>query len=974
MGRMARMITFKVQKDIKGAETYFDEYLSSNEYVVSEKVDETEVEIRTDLETHSRSDSAAKAAAKTAKKSADEYHSEGGASIGKWQGKIAARLGLKEGANVNKEEFMRLLKNLHPGSCEQLTARMKKEGERRLYFDATVSAPKSVSILALTMGDKRLEAAHEKAVSAAITELQNFAQTRVRTLGRNEVRRSHEILNAQFTHTTSRSHDPQLHTHNVIFNVTFDPEEKRFKALECFSMYERSNYFTELYRNELAREVLSLGYEIERAKHGWEIKGVSGDLLELFSKRSQDIKKSAAAQEAELGRKLTNGELANVSHKTRSAKDTSMTKDELIQFQLTQMNAQSKFSLETLIKKSFSHLEELKIPNPAENYPKYRTTEDEALDNTIKHVFERQSVLKDHNLLTEAFKNNYGHISLETLKNGLSNHKDLIHIPEAEKVAHRNHLLIEHNICDFVRNTKNTFKPITPIAKLGSDLRQDQKEVYRGVLKSEDKVTAIRGGAGTGKSYLISKLVQNYQDKNMPVLSLAPTSGATQNLKKDLNVEAITMQSYLLDPAKHIRQLKNGVLIIDEAGLVSLKEMNQIFESSKNQDFRILLIGDTRQHQAVKAGDALRVLERYGEMKSHNLIEITRQKDTLYNAAIKDISQKNIERAWSTFEEMGSVHEKSDLGEIRRSIALEYLEKTSSGKSTLIVTPTWDEIKNTTAELREHLKAAYVLNDNEKIEKTTYSSVSFTEAQKSNIKSYIPNDHYITWQKDTEEFKKHSHWKIVEVSENNLTLQSNGLTKSLQLNKIDSKLFDVAEKKLTEIAVGDKILIQSNFRNYKDQERDLTNGQILTVSKILEDGSIKTNEGKIIPKEFDRLDHGYAMTSYGSQGKTCDHVIVSMNIAGGQAISMNQFYVSTSRGRESISIYVDDKEYIREKILKSALRESVMEFLKLEMPKNRLEAPSPKWIDKTRDFFKDIKLKVENIFERDRRIKFTPER
>jgi ATP-dependent exoDNAse (exonuclease V) alpha subunit len=192
---------------------------------------------------------------------------------------------------------------------------------------------------------------------------------------------------------------------------------------------------------------------------------------------------------------------------------------------------------------------------------------------------------------------------------------------------------------------------------------------------------------------------------------------------------------------------------------------------------------------------------------------------------------------------------------------------------------------------------------------------------------------------------------------------------------MDTRTFDVSEKKRTEVVIGEKILIQSNHRDLQNKERNLTNGEILTVSKVLEDGALKTTEGKIIPKEFDTFDHGYATTSYGSQGKTCDHVIVSMNISSGKAVSMNQFYVSASRGRESISIYVDDKEYIKEKILNNSSRESVMEFLKLDMPaRNKERDLSPKWVDKTREFYHEIKERVVNLFERERKLSIEPER
>ncbi|HPI39358.1 MAG TPA: MobF family relaxase [Pseudobdellovibrionaceae bacterium] len=943
------MITFKVQKEIEAAKTYFDEHLTSNEYPLDQEAGD----------------------------SASEYHSEAGRVQGKWVGKIVNRMGLSGKSSVNKEQFENLLQNKHPLNGTQITPRMKAKGERRLFFDATVSAPKSVSIMALTMNDRRLLEAHEKALNIAITEMEKYAQTRVRTHGRNELRRTHEVLGVQFTHTTSRSHDPQLHTHNVIFNVTFDQEENRYKAIECFSMYERSNYITEVYRNELAREVISLGYEIEKVKHGWEIKGVDKSICELFSKRSSDIKETASRMETKLGRKLTNAEYAHISHQTRKAKDKDLTHEKVLQMQRSQLQEVDIKNLNELLNGAIKKEMDLKNDSNKKNIHPSLPKEVYAVEHAVESVFERVSVVKDHALLTKALSSSYGNLNLDNLKFHLNSHKDLIILPEEEKIAHRDHLLIEHSLCDFVLESKGKFDSIPTLKTKINSLRVDQNEVYNGVLNSKDKVTAIRGGAGTGKSYLISKLVETYTENKMPVLAIAPTTGATQNIKNDLKVDAITMQSFLTNSNKHVSDLKNGVLVVDEAGLISIKEMKNLFDISKDQNFRILLIGDTRQHHAVKAGDALRVLERYGEMSSFDLIEITRQKETLYKAAIKDLSQKNLDRAWNTFDQMKVIKELTEASEIRESIAKEYLEKIKEHKSTLIVSPTWEEIKNTTYEVRNTLKREGILIENIAIEKDTFASIGLTETEKKHPQSLIPKDHYITWQKNYSSFKAKTHWNIVEIKNSILTIENKGIIKNIELINIDSRLFDVTEKKKIEITQGEKILIQGNFKDLKSKNNSLINGEILTVEKILADGGFLTQEGKHIKKEFDTFDYGYATTSYGSQGKTCDHVIVSMNIGSGKALSLNQFYVSTSRGRESLSIYVDDKEYMKEKLKNQSTRESVHEFLKIKFTpsltkraldkENQLNLQKP-WLDRAKEFFIGLKSKAIARNHRERSI------
>ena len=127
----------------------------------------------------------------------------------------------------------------------------------------TFSAPKSVSVMAVVGGDERLVTAHETAVREALEEAEKYSATRVRVTGLNENRTAGNWVVAAYTHDSSRQLDPQLHTHAVAANLTYDGTEGRWKALQASGFYERRRYLTEVYRNALAREVRALGYEIE---------------------------------------------------------------------------------------------------------------------------------------------------------------------------------------------------------------------------------------------------------------------------------------------------------------------------------------------------------------------------------------------------------------------------------------------------------------------------------------------------------------------------------------------------------------------------------------------------------------------------------------------------------------------------------------------------------------------------------------
>lgn len=226
------------QKNRAAAETYFDEHLSHNDYYTQGQA------------------------------------VAGGHNAGRWVGFGAESLGLKPGEVVTREAFLKLCDNQHPETGEQLTPQNFKH--RRIFFDFVCSPPKSVSILAVTMNDQRIVQAHKEASSFALQEIETFAAARIRKNGIRELdRTTGNIIGAAFVHTTSRALDPQLHTHFVLFNSTWDSKERRWKALQTGEMFGAINYATEVYRNELVNRLHQIGYQTRKATNGFEIEALT---------------------------------------------------------------------------------------------------------------------------------------------------------------------------------------------------------------------------------------------------------------------------------------------------------------------------------------------------------------------------------------------------------------------------------------------------------------------------------------------------------------------------------------------------------------------------------------------------------------------------------------------------------------------------------------------------------------------------
>jgi len=263
----------------------------------------------------------------------NDYYTEGEVQPGYWIGEGASRLGLQEGKAVDQQAFLSLCDGLQPETGERLTLRQNAQGNRRIFFDFTCSAPKSVSVMAVTMKDIRLVEAHQEASRMALKELERYAASRIRVRGADADRTTGNVIGAEFLHISSRALDPQLHTHFTLFNATFDPKEDRWKALQPADIFATSQYGTEVYRNELCRRVMALGYEVD----GFEIKGVPPEILKRFSKRAKERDEIVSRMEERLGRKLSNKEVSWVVHQSRSAKLKGISTEEVRQSQLEQM-------------------------------------------------------------------------------------------------------------------------------------------------------------------------------------------------------------------------------------------------------------------------------------------------------------------------------------------------------------------------------------------------------------------------------------------------------------------------------------------------------------------------------------------------------------------------------------------------------------------------------------------------------------
>jgi conjugative relaxase-like TrwC/TraI family protein len=847
-----------------------------------------------------------------------DYYDEGRRVQGEWHGQGAELLGLR--GEVTRKQFEAVREGLHPEtgeflrprhSADRIDANGSEQSKGRSLYDLTFSAPKSVSIQALVGGDERLIAAHDKAVREALAEAENYAAARVRLNGANEDRATANWIVAAYRHDTSRELDPQLHTHAVTANLTYDGVEGRWKALQASGLYERRAYLTEVYRNALAREVYGLGYEIEARRdskgtdHGFEIRGVSDELLEKYSVRSAQRDAAIERFTVEHGRKPSNNEVAILVRESRADKLTEISTERLREEQQARLLPEEGQALKHLCEESFDRAGEI-LHKPSQAT--------ESLQHAKEHLFERSSVVRDHELMTETLRHGRGKIDRRQLRAALELEESQgLLIRAGNNLA--THESFEREQCMIAAvdggigryerlGGKREFSP-------SERLREEQHRAVHQILDSHDFAVNLRGAAGTGKTNTLTEIARGLRDAGREVLAVAPTRGAVEELQKVGFRDAMTISRLLGDP-KAQAALHGRVLVVDEAGMVSGRQMEGLLTLVEREGARILFSGDTRQLQSVEASDALRILEQESRMKSVSLMAVQRQTQAQYRDAIQ--TMRNLpEQGFEKLEQLGAVREVPYL-ERAQAVASAYRTLTSdSGRTVLVVAGTHDEIGKITGAIREDMKQRGELDRS--ILSERYVPLQWTEAQKKDLVNYKPGQ-VLLFHRSSHGIEKHEALTVERTDKSGIVARDqHGSERTVSQSQARS--FSVQERQQIEVAPGDRLLLTGNRG---DASFRATNGELVRVRDV-DGGRIHLEDGRTLPANFHEFDHGYAVTAHRSQGKTVDAVILSAD-----AMKQELFYVGASRGRQEIVVVTSDREQLRNLLGTSTARPSATEL------------------------------------------------
>jgi len=844
------------------------------------------------------------------------YWSQRGVIAGEWQGRLVERFGLA--GTVSAEDFAKLSQGQHPQTGEQLVRQRAsyeyqdaegktiKTMEHRAGWDATFSAPKSVSLTALVGGDERVREAHRESVRVALDQLEHYTQARIG--GNHPPETTGNFIAAKFEHDTARPVDgyvaPQLHTHAVVFNVT-ERDSDQARAIQPQSLFASQQFATAIYQSELTYRLRQLGYEITTGRSGApEIKGYTQEYLDASSPRSQQIREY-------LERTGRSGkEAAEIAaHSTRDRKEIHSPGEVMAAHR--RLAADFGHQAEAVVRAARERSQHQE--KPVNSFERVR----ESLTFSRDKNFEREAVVDERALIRDGLRRGMGEVTHTQVRANLEARLasgEFQTVERSKGVPGRQFttaktIEAEHEILRRMREGQNHVEPVLSrphaiaVADQHTHLNQAQKSVVEDVLSSPDRIQGIQGFAGAGKTTTLTVIRSAAERQSYQVEGFAPTSRAARQLK-EAGIEAGTLQGFLARSANPDQLEQKHFYLVDESSLASTNQIRE-FLSRLGPDDRVLLIGDIRQHQGVEAGRPFEQLQQAG-MHTAKLDEIVRQNDPALKSAVELLATGQVSAALDALERQGRVKEIPNREERVRAIAKAFVE---SPENTLIVSPDNASRRELNVAVRQELKASGTIAPEDHTFRILVQRQDMTGAERSWASHYEIDD--------VVRYTRGSKAIGIEAAAYVSVVAINAAANQLTVEKANTELATYDPRRLTgvsvyreidrQFSVGDRVQFTA-----PDKSLGVANRDMAAIEAIHPDGRLSArldNNRQIEFKasEHRHFDHGYAVTSHSSQGLTAERVLVHADTSVHPDLLNSRFgYVSISRASHEATLFTDD--------------------------------------------------------------------
>jgi len=844
------------------------------------------------------------------------YWSQRGVIAGEWQGRLAGEFGLS--GMVSSEDFASLSQGQHPMTGEKLVRQRSsyeyqgadgktiKTMEHRAGWDATFSAPKSVSLTALVGGDERVREAHRESVRAALDQLERYTQARIG--GNHPPETTGKFVAAKFEHDTARPVDgyvaPQLHTHVVVFNVT-ERDNGQPRAIQPHSLFASQQFATAIYQSELTYRVRQLGYEITAGRSGApEIKGYTQEYLDASSPRSQQIREY-------LERTGRSGkEAAEIAaHSTRDRKEIHSPAEVMAAHRKLAADFGNQADAVVRAARERSQYQE----KPVNSLDRVR----ESLTFSRDKNFEREAVVDERALIRDGLRRGMGEITCTQVRANLdarlaSGEFQIVERPQSvpgRQFTTAKTIQAEHEILRRMREGLDHLEPVLSrpqaiaVADQYSQLNRAQRTVIEDVLSSRDRIQGIQGFAGSGKTSTLAAIRTAAEAEGHLVEGFAPTSRAARQLK-EAGIDAGTLQAFLARTTKPETEDCKHLYLVDESSLASTNQIRE-FLSRLGADDRVLLIGDIRQHQGVEAGRPFEQLQQAG-MRTARLDEIVRQQDLALKSTVELLATGHVSAALEALQQQGRVKEIPNSEDRVRAIAKSYVE---SPQNTLIISPDNASRRELNVAVRQELKLIGTIAPEDHTLRVLVQRQDMTGAERSWANHYEVND--------VIRYARGSKAIGIGAGAYALVVARDSAANLLTVEKANHEPATYDPRRLTgvsvyqeidrEFSVGERIQFTA-----PDKSLGVANRDLAVIEAIHPDGGViaglsDNRRIEFNAREHPHFDHGYAVTSHSSQGLTAERVLVHADTGVHPNLLNSRFaYVSVSRASHDAVVFTDD--------------------------------------------------------------------
>ncbi len=593
----------------------------------------------------------------------DDYYLKGGEPPGHWFGKGAERLGLA--AQVSGQEFKQLLRGFSPDGAQPLIQGAGSP-KHQPGWDLTFSSPKSVSAL-WSQADQEARRAIQEAQTAAVREALDYLQDAASFTRRGrggQTKEPTKLVVATFDHGTSRAQDPQLHTHCLVLNVGVR-EDGTTGTILSQPFYAHKLAAGAVYRAELANQLEKrLGVVLDRRQSWFEVQGIPAQLIDDFSKRREQVEKALTASGA-TGAKAA----AKVTLATRTAKEHRPRSELLPAWQ--EVGRKHGVTPESVCSLLGRH-------TPRQDLAARVGV---SIQKAVERITRQESHFPERELVRRAAEEAQT-MGIPTsalrhiIKQELSRSPEFVCLGSAGgeiRYTTREMLALEAKLLTQVESLRSL--PSTPLAEktvraVEGKLSDEQRQALRHLTQSNGSIHLVSGMAGTGKTSMLRAAREAFEREGFEVFGACLSGKAAQGLVEGAGIKSHTLAKLLgipevdyrgeldrgpFDTLKdHARQMgraalgkstwsvepirltPKSVLVVDEAGMVGTRQMQQLTEKVLAAGARLVLVGDEKQLQAIDAGGPFGSIgNRLGRA---TLTEIRRQREPWAREAVKQIA------------------------------------------------------------------------------------------------------------------------------------------------------------------------------------------------------------------------------------------------------------------------------------------------------------------------------------------------